>query len=288
MNDLPVGLIGLGLLGSAIAERLIAAGYQVYGFDLADDRRQALAERGGVALARAADVVSGCRCVVLCLPTSAISAAVVAGLDSSLSAGQSVIDTTTGAAEEMIGIGDELARKGVGYLDAAVAGSSAQMRAGDAVLFVSGDAATIEACAPWLSALSSRVLEVGVLGAASRFKLVHNLILGLHRAVLAEGLTLARALGFDATKALTLLRQTPAHSAVMDSKGPKMAAADFTPQATVSQHLKDVRLMLDAARQAGMALPLSECHERLLESVVAAGLGGADNSAIITAFGDAR
>jgi 2-hydroxy-3-oxopropionate reductase len=132
------------------------------------------------------------------------------------------------------------------------------------------------------------VLEVGPLGAASRFKLVHNLILGLHRAVLAEGLTLARALGFDATTALAMLGQTPARSAVMDAKGPKMAAGDFAPQATVAQHLKDVRLMLDAARLAGIALPLSACHERLLDSVVAAGLGGADNSAIITAFGKAR
>jgi 3-hydroxyisobutyrate dehydrogenase-like beta-hydroxyacid dehydrogenase len=284
MNDMPVGLIGLGLLGSAIAERLIAAGFQVRGFDVADDRRQALAERGVVATASAAEVVAACRQVILCLPTSAISAAVVASLESSWGAGQYVIDTTTGAADEMIGIGTQLARQSVGYLDATVAGSSAQMRAGEAVLFVGGEAATIKACSPLLAALSSRVLEVGPLGAASRFKLVHNLILGLHRAVLAEGLTLARALGFDATEALALLRQTPARSAVMETKGPKMAAGDFAPQATVAQHLKDVRLMLDAARQAGLALPLSACHEQLLESVVAAGLGGADNSAIITAF----
>jgi 3-hydroxyisobutyrate dehydrogenase-like beta-hydroxyacid dehydrogenase len=288
MNDMPVGLIGLGLLGSAIAERLIAAGFQVLGFDIADGHRQTLAARGGVAAASAAEVAQACRYVILCLPTSATSAAVVNGLESSWTAGQNVIDTTTGAAEEMIGIGTELAQKGVGYLDATVAGSSAQMRTGEAVLFVGGEAATIEACSPLLAALSSCVLEIGPLGAASRFKLVHNLILGLHRAVLAEGLTLARALGFDATTALALLRQTPAHSAVMDAKGPKMAAGDFAPQATVAQHLKDVRLMIDAAHQAGLALPLSACHERLLDSVVAAGLGGADNSAIITAFEKTR
>src|SRR6185437_7926372 len=83
-----------------------------------------------------------------------------------------------------------------------------------------------------------------------------------------------------------LLQQTPARSAVMETKGLKMATGDFTPQATIAQHWKDVRLILDAARQAGIALPLTTCHERLLESVVAAGFGSADNSAIIKAFGE--
>jgi 3-hydroxyisobutyrate dehydrogenase-like beta-hydroxyacid dehydrogenase len=284
VNDNPVGLIGLGLLGSAIADRLMATGFEVRGFDLDEARRNALAERGGIAASAAAEVVATCRYVILSLPSGAISAAVVNELAASWTAGQYVVDTTTGAAEEIIGNGAVLARKGVEYLDATVAGSSAQMRAGEATLFVSGEPAAIRECSPLLAALSSCVLEIGPLGAASRFKLVHNLILGLHRAVLAEGLTLARGLGFDASTALALLRQTPARSSVMDTKGPKMVAGDFAPQATVAQHLKDVRLMLDAAREAGLPLPLSTCHEQLLESLVAAGLGGADNSAIIKAF----
>ncbi len=284
MSELPVGLIGIGLLGSAIADRLIAAGFPVLGFDVSEDRRRVLANSGGVPAGTAAEVVDACRHVILCLPTGATSAVVVTGLNSFWTTGQCVIDTTTGAVEETISIGTKLAEKGVGYLDATVAGSSAQMRTGEAVMFVGGDAAKIASCSTLLAALSACVIEVGPLGAASRFKLVHNLILGLHRAVLAEGLTLARALGFDAATTLTLLRQTPAYSAVMDSKGSKMVNRDFTPQATVAQHLKDVRLMLDAARRLGLALPLSTCHEQLLESVVSAGLGGADNSAIIKAF----
>ncbi len=108
-----------------------------------------------------------------------------------------------------------------------------------------------------------------------------NLVLGLNRAALAEGLALAEAMGLDLTLTLKALREGAAYSRIMDSKGEKMITGDFDPQARLSQHLKDVRLILKAPRENGMTLPLSETHRQLLEKAETMGLGALDNSAII-------
>ena len=118
-------------------------------------------------------------------------------------------------------------------------------------------------------------------------KLVTNLVLGLNRAALAEGLAFGRALGLPGEQTLAILRESMAYSRIMDAKGQKMLRRNFKPQARLSQHLKDVRLMLSAAAVAGARLPLSETHRRLLERAESAGFGHLDNSAIILVMGRA-
>jgi 3-hydroxyisobutyrate dehydrogenase-like beta-hydroxyacid dehydrogenase len=115
-------------------------------------------------------------------------------------------------------------------------------------------------------------------------KLVVNLVLGLNRAVLAEGLSFAQACGIDPAVALEVLAAGPAFSRVMDAKGKKMIARDFEPQARLSQHLKDVHLILAEAAKHNAKTPLSELHRALLEALDAAGFGGEDNAAIVRAF----
>jgi 3-hydroxyisobutyrate dehydrogenase-like beta-hydroxyacid dehydrogenase len=115
-------------------------------------------------------------------------------------------------------------------------------------------------------------------------KLVVNLVLGLNRAVLAEGLSLAAACGIDLAGALAVLQATPARSNIMEAKGPKMVSGDFSPVARLAQHLKDVRLIRALAERHGAATPLSDVHEDLLQRAVELGLGEADNSAIIRVF----
>jgi 3-hydroxyisobutyrate dehydrogenase-like beta-hydroxyacid dehydrogenase len=115
-------------------------------------------------------------------------------------------------------------------------------------------------------------------------KLVFNLVLGLHRAVLAEALSFAGSYGIDPAAALEVLKAGAAYSKVMDIKGGKMLSGDFTPEARLSQHLKDVRLIVAAAERCGAMVPLSEIHRELLERAEAAGFGAMDNSAVIKAF----
>jgi 3-hydroxyisobutyrate dehydrogenase-like beta-hydroxyacid dehydrogenase len=281
-----VGMIGLGLLGAAISERLLAAGNSVTGFDLSAECVQQFKAAGGVPAGSAIAVAEQCDVVLLSLPDSKIVATVVDGLAKSLRAGQRIVDTSTGEPWETEAIAKVLRDYGVEYLDATILGSSVQVRSGDVVAMVGGSREGFAASRQLLSSFAREVFHVGPIGAGSRMKLVVNLVLGLNRAVLAEGLTLAKAFDLDLPMALEILKSGAAFSRVMETKGEKMLAGDFAPQARLSQHLKDVRLMLAAAERTGTPLPLSEVHRRLLERAEAAGFGDADNSAVLRAFDD--
>lgn len=277
-----IGLIGLGLLGSALAQRLMDRGFEVIGFDTDEVCLERLTASGGRPASGLPDVAGRCRRIVLSLPDSGVSRTVIRELALHLSAGAILIDTTTGDPVEMVAIGDELQRAGIGYLDATIAGSSAQARAGEVLMLIGGDEEHLGACRDLIEAISMHTLHVGPRGSGARMKLVVNLVLGLNRAVLAEGLSFAMSLGFESATALEVLRQSPAASVVMETKGTKMVTGDFTPQARLRQHLKDVRLILDAAGTT--KTPLSELHAELLQSLVDRGFGHEDNSAILRAF----
>ena len=222
--------------------------------------------------------------LILSLPSSDVVLSLVQQLRSDFEPSQIVIDTTTGDPQQMVAISQSLAELGVSYLEATVAGSSSQVTTGEVALLLGGNAEVVERVKPLLTAITSKHFHLGPAGTASRFKLVHNLVLGLHRAVLAEGLVFAESLGFDQEVALEILNQTPAHSGVMETKGRRMVKRDYGLQARLSQHLKDVRLILAEAERAGTKTPLSQIHKTLLEQAEALGFGDADNSAVMEAF----
>ena len=119
-------------------------------------------------------------------------------------------------------------------------------------------------------------------------KLAVNLVLGLNRAVLAEGLGYAESLGLDSATTLEVLQASLAASTVMETKGEKMLQRDFAPQARLAQHLKDVQIILDTGQAAGAHLPMSTVHQTLLAELVESGNGDLDNSVIIEAFRPAK
>lgn len=280
----PVGLVGLGLMGMALAERLRSGGLEVWGHDIDPGRADLLRQIGGRPVASAKEVASGCGRILLSLPDSDIVEAGLADMGPVLAAGRIVVDTSTGDPERAAATGRQLAERGVSYLDAAISGSSQQVRDGQAVVLAGGPAAAFAQCADLFRLFARRWFHLGPCGRGSQMKLVSNLVLGLNRAALAEGLWLGQALGLEAEVVLTVLRESMAYSRIMDTKGEKMIRGDFAPQARLSQHHKDVRLMLAAAARAGTHLPLTQVHARLLERAENAGYGAQDNSAIIRAF----
>jgi 3-hydroxyisobutyrate dehydrogenase-like beta-hydroxyacid dehydrogenase len=279
-----VGLIGLGLLGTAIAERLRHAGIPVVGYDIHPDRCREFAVFGGEVARDNADVARRCRRIVLSLPDSRAVSAVVAELLPQLAPDALLIDTTTGDPTETALLAEELAGQRIAYVDATVGGSSEQARRGEVTVLAGGTAEDVADARDILDACACRVFHVGPCGSGARMKLVLNLVLGLNRVVLAEGLAFARACGVDPAQALEVLRDGPAYSRVMDTKGEKMLSGDFTPQARLAQHLKDVRLIVEAAAQRGAKTPFSELHRDVLQALVEAGCGELDNSAVIRWF----
>ncbi|MCX6849452.1 MAG: NAD(P)-dependent oxidoreductase [Verrucomicrobia bacterium] len=262
-----LGVIGMGLMGSAVM-KMTGAGR---GWDVDASRC--------VHAATANDVFARCDVIFLCLPNSDIVRDVVR--TAALKPGQILIDTTTGDPGEMAALGAELNAQGVHYLDATVSGSSAQLLQRDVLVMVGGDVDVFEQCRDWLDRFAREVVHVGPCGSGAKMKLVTNLVLGLNRAALAEGIAFAQQLDLDLAQTLDVMRRSMAYSRIMDTKGEKMITQDFTPQAKLSQHLKDVRLMLAAS---AIPLPLSEAHRELLEKAEALGYGEADNSAVIQAL----
>lgn len=279
-----IGLVGLGLLGTAIAERLLASGFAVLGFDKEEERLANLVMIGGEPVGSATEVARSCMRLVLSLPDSTVVRGVLEGIDAAALSGRLVMDTTTGAPEDAAAFGRILEARGGRYLDTAIGGSSDQVRRREAIVIAGGDADALDRCMPVVKCLGRKVFHAGPCGSGSSMKLVLNLVLGLNRAVLAEGLSFASRCGLSPDQALDILKAGPAHSRAMDRKGAKMLREEFSAEARLSQHLKDVHLILAEGQRHGARLPLSEQHAALLEIAEAMGFGTADNSAVIKAF----
>lgn len=279
----PLGLIGLGLLGSSMSERFMAAGYAVLGFDTSVEQREQFRTAGGVLCNSVKSVFQQCETVVLSLPNSSIVSEVISSCLDSIRQ-HLLVDTTTGSPEDARSLAVQLETHGTCYLDATVVGSSEQTRQGQVVTLVGGTTDGFRMASPLLKCFSMQQFHTGPSGTGATAKLIVNLVLGLNRAVLAEALNLAKACQMDQVRILEILRSGAAYSRVMDIKGDKMIAGDFSPQARLDQHWKDVGLILELGRIANAAVPLSELHSQLLERASSLGFGQQDNSAIIKAF----
>ena len=276
-------MIGLGLMGSALSARLIDAGVGVIGFDVDAAKSDGLRASGAEFAAFAADVAVRCRTIVIAV----YDAAQVKGLLPDLANAALpplVICTTTCAPGEITAVAEFAARANLGFIEAPISGTSAEVRTGTATALVAGDADIIASAAATLDILCPQRINVGAIGNASRTKLAINLILQVNRAALAEGLAFAEALGLGGAAFLAAARQSAAYSAVMDSKGPKMLARDFSPQSHIAQTLKDAELILQEATRHGLRLPVTSAQAELLRATIALKGPDSDSAAVIEAI----
>jgi 3-hydroxyisobutyrate dehydrogenase-like beta-hydroxyacid dehydrogenase len=222
--------------------------------------------------------------VILSLPDSDVVDQIVSGPGGLLVAGSGlrlILDTTTGEPERTEALATRCAAHGVLFADAPISGSSEQIRRRQGVVLVGGERSAYDSCLDLIRAVADRHYYLGGPGAGSRAKLASNLILGLNRLALAEGLVFAERLGLDLPAFLAMLKTTPAYSCAMDVKGEKMLRGDFAPQSKVAQHHKDLRIILEYAAKAGQELPLAALHKEILEQAMAAGEGDLDTSVVL-------
>lgn len=284
MSQAAIGIVGLGLVGQAIATRLRAQGWHVVGYDVRPEAMNAFVASGGTVAGSLGELGLCVPCAVLAVFDTQGVLDVLEGEHGLLGAGhevRTVIDCSTGAPELLEPLAARLRARGIEFVESPLSGSSQQIAAGEATALVGGSDEGVQACRPLLDAIAARAIHVGAAGMGAKAKLATNLVLGLNRAVLAEGFAFAEALGIAPERFLELVLATPARSDAAVVKGPLMVAEDFAPRSRVRQHLKDVDLMLRGAQDAGLALPFSELHARLLREAVAAGEGELDNAAIV-------
>jgi 3-hydroxyisobutyrate dehydrogenase-like beta-hydroxyacid dehydrogenase len=275
----PVGLVGFGLMGEVYAQRLLAAGFSVIGCDIHPGKTQRLVERGGRA-AEITEIARDCDPIVLAVFNTDQVEQVVERDLLPCASGKIALCTSTCDPDRIAALGVRVAGR-LRFLETPVSGTSEQVRRGEGVGLIGGDARIAADAAPVLDVLFPKRFHIGKIGAGGRAKLAVNLILGLNRMALAEGLVFAERVGLDLAAFLPVARASAAYSQVMDTKGAKMVSGDFAPEGYVRQHLKDVHLMLDQARAHGQKLPLLEVHAEALEACMRHGEGGADNSIII-------
>jgi 3-hydroxyisobutyrate dehydrogenase-like beta-hydroxyacid dehydrogenase len=283
-----VGIAGVGLVGIELARHLLARGFRVAGYDVDVARLTLLESAGGEAARSAADLAARTSRVVLALLDTHVTRRVVEGEGGLMSAPRPpryLIDTSTGDPDEVTALAARLAARGTRLIDATLSGSSGQIAARTAVVMVGAHPEDYRACADLLDAFGDRVFRLGVPGAGMKAKLASNVILGLNRLALAEGLALARSFGLDLGEFLGMAKVSPAYSVAMDVKGGRMIEGRYGgADSRVRQHLKDVDLILRYAHAAGQAMPLSEAHRALLSAAVAAGDGDLDNAAIFRQY----
>ncbi len=282
-----VGVIGTGLMGTACARRLLGAGHQVFGFDTDPQKLAKFGEMGGRSAKSLAELAQACRHIVLAVFNTAQVEEAIAGPGGLLellpagSAPRTVVCVSTCDPDRIAALSARLPADRLLFVEAPISGTSEQTAHGEGLGLIGGDRAAVEDASGVLDAICPRRHYLGASGNGGRAKLAINLILGVNRAALAEGLVFAQRMGLDPAAFLAVARDSAAYSQIMDVKGAKMVAGDFAPHGKITQTLKDFLLMLDLASRYGQALPLAQTYSDLVQGCVAHDEGDWDNSAVI-------
>src|SRR6266566_2945951 len=268
-----IGIIGVGLLGSAVASRLLKGGFEVAAYDTRPERIKALQAQGLIAAASIAEAAAEADAVFTILPSL-----------ESAPQNCTVIQMSTISPDLARRLAKAVAAKRLGFLDTPMSGTSAMVERGDCAIFVAGDRSRADACQPIFDAIAKKTHYVGDAGKASLAKLATNLLVALNTAALAEALVLGAKGGLAPQALLDILKDSAGASKMVDVRGPLMVDHRFEPQMKVELFLKDFRLMLEEGQRLGVALPLTSLAQQLCTATVAAGRGGEDLAVLITTF----
>jgi 3-hydroxyisobutyrate dehydrogenase-like beta-hydroxyacid dehydrogenase len=281
-----VGLVGLGIMGTAFSSNLLRNGFDVVGYDVAADRMEELESAGGVAGGSPADVAAQCEAVITALPSVTALAEVVAGdngLADGAHPGLTLIEMSTFPLEAKEEARAALELKGAAVIDAPVSGTGLQAADAAVVIYASGDAGAIEAADPVFAAIGKQTFDLGPFGNGSIMKFLANLLVSVHNLATAEAFVLGMKAGLDAQQILDVLSAGVGNSRIFEIRGPMMVADTYEPAAArMKMFIKDVGVITDFARNLGVPTPLLDASRPLYEEAVEAGLGEQDAAALCT------
>lgn len=279
-----IGFIGLGIMGGPMAANLVAGGFDVIGYNRSAGAIDRLVQRGGRRADSLADAVRDADVVITMLPDSPDVQAVVLGDDAVIAhakPGTLLIDMSTIRPDVAVTIAHEAVAHGIRSLDAPVSGG--EQGAIDATLsiMVGGSEADFAAAEPILAAVGKTIVHVGPAGAGQTVKAANQLIVAGTIELVAEAIVFLEAHGVDMPPAVKVLAGGLAGNAILDRKAAGMLQRDFVPGFRIDLHHKDLGIVMDAAREAGLALPLGAVVSQLVAALKAQGHGGLDHSALL-------
>jgi len=276
-----VAFLGLGIMGTGMATNLVKAGHEVTVWN----RTPGKTIEGARTAATPAEAAKGAEVVWMCVSDTAAVESLLFGRDGveqSLTPGMIVADSSTISPAATLKFAERVRARGADYVDNPVTGSKIAADAGSLVFIVGGAEASIERLKPLYAAMGKVFFRVGETGKGQSAKIAMNLQIALIYEGFAEGLTLAAKLGVDAQTLLPLIQASMIRSGVVDYKAPFVLKRDFTPNFPMKLMHKDIKLMLDAAKESRVKLPALETVEEIYDVAVEDGNGDLDYSAIIT------
>jgi 3-hydroxyisobutyrate dehydrogenase-like beta-hydroxyacid dehydrogenase len=275
-----VGLIGLGNMGTAVAERLVDAGYRLVVHNRTPEKAAGPAKRGAEVADKPADLAARADVVITSLADDDALERVAAEVTASARAGTLLVDLSTVSPEASARVAAEAERAGIGYVRAPVSGNPSVVRAGNLTFIVSGPDDAIDRVEPVLLAIGPTVHRVGAGEQARVVKLAINLVIGGLAELMAEALVLGEAAGVSRRALLEVMGSSAAGAPFVKYKTEPLLRDDYSATFTTALMEKDVDLILDAAAEAGVELPVATELKSLLRSAVGAGYGDHDFMAL--------
>ena len=276
-----IGVIGLGIMGGAIARNLMAAGFSVSGFDIDKDRTQAAASSGAAAHGSAVGAAEGVDLVLTSLPSIAALDATVEALAATRRPGLILAELSTLPIEAKERARDRLAGAGIVALDCPLSGTGAQAVTRELALYGSGDEAEFFRCREAFAGFARVSHYLGAFGNGSRMKFVANLLVAVHNAAAAEAIVLGTKAGLDPERILEVISSGAGTSRIFELRGPMMAKAVYTPPtATMRVLQKDSAIIGDFARALGVETPMLDAAAPLYDEAEAQGYAEEDVGAV--------
>ena len=279
-----IGFIGLGIMGGPMAANLLRAGYPVVGYDVVPAAVEKFAGAGGRAAESVAAVTAESDVVITMLPDSPFVEEVVLGSGGVLEhakPGLLLIDMSTISPVVTRALAERAAAQGVGYVDAPVSGGDVGAREATLSIMAGGSDDDFARAKPLFEALGKTIVHVGPAGAGQTVKAANQLVVGGTYALVAEAIVLLEASGVDAGRGLDVLAGGLAGSRILELKRESMVARQFAPGFRIDLHHKDMGIAIAAAREAGVALPMTGLVAQLIASARAQGYGSLDHSVLL-------
>jgi 3-hydroxyisobutyrate dehydrogenase len=285
-----IGIIGTGLMGSAIAHRLIEKGFQVFLYNRTKGRATALVKMGAVQTDYPSDLGRKCDYVIISVTDGNAVKEILFGengLVNSKNRNLVVIDTSTVLPADSIYCANLMKKKGYSTIQAPIMGGPDPTKKGDVISIVSGNKKSIEKSKRILASYSKKIFSLGNKdGTANFIKLALNLNIALIAISLAESIVFVKKSKIDPTIFLEILNSTYFKTGLSEIKGPKMVKNNFEPKFFLKNMLKDVQLLNDCARQNEITLSFASLAEQYFRIASNRGYSELDYTAILRLFGE--
>jgi 3-hydroxyisobutyrate dehydrogenase-like beta-hydroxyacid dehydrogenase len=281
MESNAIGMIGLGIMGSAMSSNLIRAGFKVFGYDVLPRRREEHRKAGGSVAHNCSEVAKRCNILVTSLPSADALLETAAELAKSSRANQIVIETSTLPIPVKEEARKRLTARGTVLLDCTLSGTGAQARVKDLVVYASGDRKSYRRIAPVLDGFSRAHYYVGPFGAGSKVKFVANLLVAIHNVAAAEAMVLAMKSGLDPAMVLKVVADGAGGSRMLQVRGPMMVKGDYSDATMkVQTWQKDMTIIGDYARKIDCPTPLFSASAPFYTAAMALGHGTEDTGVV--------